>query len=306
MDEGTSSTHQGILDMYGDFLIGTQLPSTVYTTESQNQEHFPPLTFENQTVLSHENVMSYTDMIIAAESNSQKQALNGGFDSLFEELMGLEKDGILCGHALRVLVHLNISELPDKYFKERWMPKERKYIRNKQYTIPQQLTEHNRHLRYSILSRKLNDIASDGAKSDARYLMVIAESEKITDKLDKIADEEEHQDLLEKRVGKQPITIVDDGYGDYLEDPDVARSKGRPTLPGRQKTLMEQLLSKQEITCSHCGEHDHNFGSCLKKHLPQSSLWKKKNSSKRKTTGSSSVPKEQESRKKQANKKGKT
>ena len=64
-----------------------------------------------------------------------------------------EKDGIVCGHILRVLTHLNLTELPEKYYIDRWKPKQRKDIRDKQYNIPIDLTTSNRHLRYTMLSR---------------------------------------------------------------------------------------------------------------------------------------------------------
>jgi hypothetical protein len=34
-----------------------------------------------------------------------------------------EKDGIVCSHILRLLMHLNMSQLPEKYYVERWKPK---------------------------------------------------------------------------------------------------------------------------------------------------------------------------------------
>ena len=52
-----------------------------------------------------------------------------------------------------------------------------------------------------------------------------------------------------------------DGYGDKLQDPDVAVSKGRPQK-GRYKTFMESLASKQKVTCSRCGKPDHYKSSC--------------------------------------------
>jgi hypothetical protein len=66
---------------------------------------------------------------------------------------------------------------------------------------------------------------------------VVQEAMKIEDKLDEIAKAEELKELAEKAGQKQ--TSVDpiqnnDGYGDNLENPDVAKSKGCPNLPGRQ------------------------------------------------------------------------
>ena len=57
-----------------------------------------------------------------------------------------QKDGILCAHVLRVLTHLNISELPEKYYIDRWKPIERKSIRNEVTNVPIDLTTSNRQL----------------------------------------------------------------------------------------------------------------------------------------------------------------
>jgi hypothetical protein len=193
--------------------------------------------------------------------------------------INLKKDGIVCSHILRVLVQLNMSELPEKYFIERWKPKEKKNIRDKQYKILVDLTTQNRQLRIHNLSKRLVDMASEGAKSNDRYLLVVQEAMKIEDKLDEIAKAEELKELAEKAGHKQ--TSVDpiqnnDGYSDNLENPDVAKSKGRPNLPGRQKTFMEDLFTKQKITCSQCGCNEHNIATCKNLHLRKSMFAKEK------------------------------
>jgi hypothetical protein len=81
-----------------------------------------------------------------------------------------EKDGIVCGHILRVLIHLNIYELPQKYYIPRWRPKDKKAMRAKQFNVPVDLTTTNRHLRYNFLSRRLSNIASEGSLTNQKYL----------------------------------------------------------------------------------------------------------------------------------------
>ena len=39
-----------------------------------------------------------------------------------------EKDGILCCHALKVMQALNIDEVAEKYFIDRWIPKEKRAV----------------------------------------------------------------------------------------------------------------------------------------------------------------------------------
>lgn len=63
-----------------------------------------------------------------------------------------------------------------------------------------------------------------------------------------------------------------DGYGECLKDPDVIPSKGRPQE--RYKTFMEKIREKQNIGCSHCGQHDHDVASCTNKHIPRAQFHK--------------------------------
>ena len=84
------------------------------------------------------------------------------------------------------------------------------------------------------------------------------------------------------------VGVADSEYG-QLNDPEVAKSKGRPTvgkqkLDGRFKTIGEQVFSKQQITCSHCGSHDHNIQTCDNLHL-DSSNFPKKSKSRKKSAG---------------------
>ncbi|XP_051211507.1 protein FAR1-RELATED SEQUENCE 5-like [Lolium perenne] len=175
-----------------------------------------------------------------------------------------QKDGILCSHILRVLVNLNISELPAKYFIERWKPQDRKVVRDKQYNVPLELTEKNRHLMFTLLTKRLVDIASEGSRDNERYLLVVKEAIQIEAKLDAISAAQEEADK-QKNNGNQTENVrpdvVDDGFGATFENPDVAKPRGRPTVTGRQKTLVEEFRSKQRITCSHCGSHAHNIAA---------------------------------------------
>ena len=200
-----------------------------------------------------------------------------------------EKDGIVCAHILRVLVHLNIAELPEKYYIPRWKPKDRKEIRERQFNVPIDMTTANRQLRYSHLSRRLNNIASDGVLTDRKYAYVAQKAKEIEERLDEMTLEDELAESQQKhRVktaesAKQPH---EDGYGDFLQDPDVAPSKGRPESAKRQKTFMEELRSTNKITCSHCRSQEHNIATCTNLHIPRSEF-ENKNSKKKTTTGNS-------------------
>jgi hypothetical protein len=200
-----------------------------------------------------------------------------------------EKDGIVCAHILRVLIHLNIAELPEKYYISRWKPKNRKEIREGQFNNPVDLTTTNRHLWYSMLSRRLNNIASDGSLSNLKYTYVADKAPEIEAKLDEMTLEEEQTGNVNKQTSSErpPNNSVPqphpDGYGDFLQDPDVALSKGRPESSKRQRTFMEELFLKNEITCGHYGSHGHNIATCTLLHIPQSYFQKKPTKTRSKT-----------------------
>ncbi|XP_010239431.1 protein FAR1-RELATED SEQUENCE 9 [Brachypodium distachyon] len=75
-----------------------------------------------------------------------------------------QKDGMLCCHALRVLLHLNILVLPEKYYIQRWRQAENVEARDKQYNVPLELMTENSHFRYSILSKKMTDLAANACQ----------------------------------------------------------------------------------------------------------------------------------------------
>jgi hypothetical protein len=199
-----------------------------------------------------------------------------------------EKDGIVCSHILCLLMHLNMSQLPEKYYVERWKPKENKYVRDKQFNVPVDLTSGNKHMRFQLLSNRLIDMASEAAKTNEKYLYVVKEAMKIEEGLDEMNKAEELQrQKSNESAEKNPSDAQHraphpDGYGDSLENPDIAPSKGRPHIQGRHKTLMETLLTKQQITCSHCGSHNHNIATCDKLHLPKTDFPSKKTRPKKK------------------------
>jgi hypothetical protein len=113
--------------------------------------------------------------------------------------------------------------------------------------MPYDETTSNKHLRYCVLSRKLNNIASEGSISDRKYSFVLEEIKKMEDRLDEMTKEDDIEETQKKQQGKQPAKTHfephKDGFPDFLQDPDVVPSKGRPESSKRQKIFVEELLS---------------------------------------------------------------
>ncbi|PNT65017.1 hypothetical protein BRADI_4g36233v3 [Brachypodium distachyon] len=165
-----------------------------------------------------------------------------------------QKDGMLCCHALRVLLHLNILVLPEKYYIQRWRQAENVEARDKQYNVPLELMTENSHF------RKINEIRKEAQDKH------------------KQTHTSQH-DVDEQPPGETfPENSTTAGHGpeDMYKEPDIAKSKGHPKVAGRQKTIVEEIFTKQRITCSHCGEHDHNIKTYKKLAIDKESLQKLK------------------------------
>jgi hypothetical protein len=113
-----------------------------------------------------------------------------------------------------------MSQLPEKYYIERWKPKESKYIRDKQFNVSVDLTASRKHLRFHLLSNRLIDMASEGSKTNASYLYVVKEIVKIEEGLDEMnkAEDIQNQNNSASPNEKTPEHAAPhpDGYGNSL------------------------------------------------------------------------------------------
>ena len=193
-----------------------------------------------------------------------------------------EKDGIICCHIIKVLTNLNISQLDDSYFIERWRAKERKQL-TRQNTVPEIEIEKSRPLRHNILSNKLSNIASDGSRTMETFNYVLEEAERMQRKLNEPADEVRLQQS--QSVQQSGTNVLQDANDAVrlpqtesaqesdtmlLQDPNNAQKRGRPKKVTRQIGIVEDIRSKAKsnFTCTHCREGGHNIKTCQKKHLP--------------------------------------
>ncbi|KAM0930404.1 hypothetical protein ACQ4PT_001098 [Festuca glaucescens] len=90
--------------------------------------------------------------------------------------------GLICPHIIRVMVHLNIQLIPNRYMLERWSDAATKGApvpgansRPHMFGIPETNT-----LRYNRLCRKMNHLASDPCFSDETYELVSAAIDNIS------------------------------------------------------------------------------------------------------------------------------
>jgi hypothetical protein len=170
-----------------------------------------------------------------------------------------EKDGLLCSHILKVMLHQNIDKIPEKYIIDRWRKKDKKTVPN----IQADKVADNDTLRYNVLTRRLVHTASKGSKSKRKYEYLLKEVERIETDMDKMDDQSDTESLrtvanlgTESNEGTRSSPIL-------LLDPAVSNTKGRP----RHLTIRESIKANKFYKCSHCGSSIHTLKNCDKKHL---------------------------------------
>ena len=92
-----------------------------------------------------------------------------------------EMCGLICPHIIRVMVHMNVQEIPERYMLRRWSAaattaSPEPGTNNIRFCVPQTNT-----LKYNSLCRKMNDLASDACFAEDTYEVVsdmVAEASK--------------------------------------------------------------------------------------------------------------------------------
>lgn len=169
-----------------------------------------------------------------------------------------EMCGVLCAHIIRVMVHLNVQQIPDRYMLHRWSaaattPAPDPGKNGTRFGVPGTNT-----LKYNALCRKMNDLASDACISDDTYAVVsgmIDEARKIVgtmrraqavaqqvgedDATTQVQNRENQQQQPPETVQQQP-EAKDAPATSELRNPARVKPKGRPSeKEKRRKPLVE-------------------------------------------------------------------
>ncbi|XP_040985689.1 protein FAR-RED IMPAIRED RESPONSE 1-like [Juglans microcarpa x Juglans regia] len=150
-----------------------------------------------------------------------------------------EFKGILCRHALRILVQLVKSEVPPKYILDRWIKDiKRKYI---QIKSSYEATSNPERQRYDWIQTRFYQLCSNAAKTEQNCV-------KLIDQLEKLKLECPDDDSREGTSTTAPATPMDGSKGQVLS-PLVARSKRRPL---REERTPLRRLSRNRIQEGDC------------------------------------------------------
>ncbi|KAL6643783.1 hypothetical protein ACP70R_018549 [Stipagrostis hirtigluma subsp. patula] len=163
-----------------------------------------------------------------------------------------QKDGILCAHILKVMIEEDVMQIPDKYIIDRWRKKDKKMLP----IVPVDSAGTHELLRFNALSRLGAEISSKGASNSSTFEYLMDEYKRINNQLDMIlaneANPEEENDVqLEGLQLLASTSNTNSSEEDYeIQNPDRIKQKGRPKLPKRFKTKVEELkekLAKKEM-----------------------------------------------------------
>jgi hypothetical protein len=82
--------------------------------------------------------------------------------------------GLICPHVIRVVIHLNVQQIPERYILHRWSaaattPVPDPGANRIRFGVPGTNT-----LKYNLLCRKMNDLASEACTGDETYKVVSA------------------------------------------------------------------------------------------------------------------------------------
>ena len=142
-----------------------------------------------------------------------------------------EMCGLICAHIIRVMVHLNVQEIPARYLLHRWSAEATiappdpgsNTIR---FGVPRTNT-----LKYNALCRKMNNLASDACFTDDTYAVVsrmVDEAGKVVAKMRRARNSLQEQEEEEENVPpQQPEAQHQDAeaYQENAADEDLGSSK---------------------------------------------------------------------------------
>ncbi|XP_058787209.1 protein FAR1-RELATED SEQUENCE 5-like isoform X2 [Vicia villosa] len=167
--------------------------------------------------------------------------------------------GILCRHALNVLLKKNIFSLPSKYMLRRWTidAKKEQVIEPTINQFQDGSYESSSTLLFNSIMIHSLGVSERGSRSQKHHDVTIQGFQKIIEELDLLDLKDSNEDL-----GNSTSEVIPKAFCNEIlvRDPPVAATKGRPrTL--RMKGSLE-LRNKSASVCSYCKNKGHNKRKC--------------------------------------------
>ncbi|KAK1651068.1 hypothetical protein QYE76_068873 [Lolium multiflorum] len=165
-----------------------------------------------------------------------------------------EMCGLICPHIIRVMVHLNVQQIPGRYMLERWSAAATSHAPEPgtntiRFGVPTTNT-----LKYNSLCRKMNQLASDACFDDDTYVAV----SRIVDEASKVVATMLKAKGQVQQEGEGRPKITEKRRKTLVELRDEANEKRRkkqsePKTPKEPKPKRKYRKKK----CPFCGDEDH-------------------------------------------------
>ncbi|XP_008786389.2 protein FAR1-RELATED SEQUENCE 5-like [Phoenix dactylifera] len=172
--------------------------------------------------------------------------------------------GILCSHALKVLDHKNIKEIPEKYILKRWRKDVKVGLSINYYDGSSEIDPTVAIAsRYTSLGHVYGQIMAKGSKCQEAYAVAIEEAEKLMKKLDLALQNRAHDTLSSESsddqveniiVGNKEIrTFVNQKATSFKKDKERRRCRVRSALDRSTEKKARKGLSTDAAVASGTG-----------------------------------------------------
>jgi hypothetical protein len=176
----------------------------------------------------------------------------------------LNANGMLCHHILKVMVHTNVQEIPEKYLLHRWSEAatvcEAKC--NTEFSGYSVVPETNT-LRYNALCKLLNKLAAKACYGTESFKILEGGAEHLTSLIDKLrlsggVVEEEAAD----EMGAADKNLMNPPRSAKKGRPAAKEKRRKPAVELRQEEAQKKSKKRAQNACSKCRETGHIRRKC--------------------------------------------
>jgi hypothetical protein len=171
------------------------------------------------------------------------------------ECSKMERDGIFCCHILKMLTHLGVDEIPDRYILKRWTQKAVSgYIPPAEEQQPDVMpSEAQKQVRHANMNMSFSKLARIASTSDEATTIV-------NKNICSAATEVSHMNKSQKKKTNAGPSNSAPDQPPKPRDPPKKMTKGRAKSKRTMSAL--ELHPKRKVTCHSCGSTKHNSSGC--------------------------------------------
>lgn len=187
--------------------------------------------------------------------------------SLHCSCKNFEFHGILCRHALRVLMQQNKFRLPDEYLPQRWR---KDALQRSQLRRDRPTNSNDRRKMISMLARRLEDA---GCVNESAFTLVVAGLERLLEEANRQASAPvEAATTAAEQVGSLPsqpseTAVLNPPRSSTKGRPRQARAKHPLETGSKRKSTGDHSEAKKR-QCRTCGGTGHDRRNCAEKRVP--------------------------------------